>query len=57
MARFLLSAALEVWRLLDGGVYSDLSINGEALIRGRRLFEVQRLLEEITCQCNRRENP
>ena len=30
-------------RLLEGGAYSDLTINGAALIRGRRL----RLLEEI----------
>ena len=33
-------------RLLLGGAYSDLSVNGEAFIRWR-LFEVRRLLEEI----------
>ena len=34
-------------RLLLGGVYSDLSVNGAAFIRGWQLFEVRRLLEEI----------
>ena len=34
-------------RLLVGGAYSDLSVNGAAVIRGWRFFEVWRLLEEI----------
>ena len=34
-------------RLLVGGAYSDLSVNGAAFIRGWRFFEVWRLLEEI----------
>ena len=34
-------------RLLEGGAYSDLTISGAALIRGRRLNAAQRLLEEI----------
>ena len=33
--------------LLEGGAYSHVSFNGEVLITGRRLFEAQRLLEEI----------
>ena len=34
-------------RSLEGDLYSDLSVNGAALIKGRRLFEALRLLEEI----------
>ena len=33
--------------LLEGGVYSCLSVNGAVVISGRRLFEIRRLLEEI----------
>ena len=31
----------------DSGACSDLSVNGAALIRGRRLFETECLLQEI----------
>ena len=36
-------------RLLEGGSYSNLSVNGVALIRGQRLrlLEARRLLHEI----------
>ena len=34
-------------RISRGGVFSDLSVNGMALIRWRRLAETRRLLEEI----------
>ena len=47
MVRFLISAPFEVWRLLEGGAYFDLSINGVALIRGRHFSGAQRLLVEI----------
>ena len=53
MTMFLLSAAF--WgaalirgrRLLVGGTYFDLSVNGEVLIRGWCLYEDQHLLEEL----------
>ena len=32
--------------LLEGGTYSDLSVNGAALIRGWCVFETQFILEE-----------
>ena len=35
-----------MWRLLEGDAYSDLCVNGAAEIRGRRLFEAQRLFEK-----------
>ena len=40
-------SGFELWRLLEGGAYSDFSINDIALIRGCRLFEARYLLEEI----------
>ena len=37
-----------MWRLLEGGAYSDLRINGtKKLIKGWRLLEARCLLEEI----------
>ena len=33
--------------LLGGGACSNLSVNGAALIRGRRLFEARRLSKEM----------
>lgn len=33
-------------RLLEGGAYSDLSVTSAVLIRGIRLFEARRLLQE-----------
>ena len=33
--------------LLEGGAYSDLSVNGAALIRGQCLFETQHLFKEL----------
>ena len=33
-------------RLLEGGAYFGINVNGAALIRGRGLFETRRLLEE-----------
>ena len=33
-------------RLLGGGAYSDLSVSNAVLIRGMRLFEARRLLQE-----------
>ena len=38
-------------RLLKGGAYYDLTVNGAELMRGRRLFETRRLLEEIRYLC------
>ena len=40
-------SGFELRRLLEGGAYSDFSINDIALIRGWRLFEARYLLEEI----------
>ena len=37
----------EVRQLLESGAYSYLNVIGVALIRGRRLFEAPRLLEEM----------
>ena len=34
-------------RLLEGGAYSGLGVNGAAFVKGRRLFETFRLLAEI----------
>ena len=34
MIRFLISAAFEVWRLLEGGAYSDQSVNSATLLEG-----------------------
>ena len=34
-------------KLLEGGGYSSLIVNGAALTRGRRLFEARHLLEEM----------
>ena len=52
MARFLITVAfcgmtLIRRTLLEGGAYSYLSINVTLLIRGRRLFEIRHLSEEI----------
>lgn len=33
--------------LLEGGVYSDLGVNLAVLVKGRRLYEVKLLLEEM----------
>ena len=44
---FYQAPSFEVRHLLEGSTYSDLSINGVALIRGRGLFEARPLLEEI----------
>ena len=38
---------LEGRHLLDGGAYFNVDTKGAAVIRGRRLFEARRLLEEI----------
>ena len=38
-------------RLLKGSAYYDLTVTGAALMRGRRLFETRRLLEEIRYLC------
>ena len=40
-------SGFELWRLLEGGAYSDFSINDIGLIRGWRLFEARYLLEQI----------
>ena len=47
MVTFLISATIWGAALINGSAYSDLSVNGAALIRGRYLFEAQCLLEEI----------
>ena len=51
MVRFLISAAGQNAMggrcLLEGGAYSDLTVNGAALTRWRRLAEARCLLEEI----------
>ena len=53
MVEFLISASFRVVdlirerRLLEDGTYSGRSANDAALIRGRRLFETRRLIEEI----------
>ena len=48
-------------RDFEGGTYSDLSVNGTVLIRGRCLFETWSLLEEtqpaFTCLKSTIETP
>ena len=57
MVRFLIctvfrgAALVKGRRLIEGGAYSDLSVNGVAIIRERHLFEVRRFLEKISV-CN-----
>ena len=43
---FLGAALIRARSLLEGGTFSDMSVNG-SVIRGRRFFEARRLLEEI----------
>ena len=56
MVRFLINttfwgtALIRGRSLLEDGVYYDLSVNGAALIKRRRLFEIRHLLEEIRYQ-------
>ena len=47
MVRFQKRPHFEVWCLLEGGAYFDLSAHGAVFIRGRRLFETRRFLEKI----------
>ena len=47
VVRFQISTYFEVWHLLEGDAYFDLSVNGPVLITGQCLFEVRLLLEKI----------
>ena len=51
MVRFQKRPHFEVWCLLEGDAYFDLSAYGAVFIRGRRLFETRRFLEKIR-YCN-----
>ena len=59
MIRFLINAAFELQCLLEGGAYYDPNVDSVALIKGRRLFDACRFLEEMQyykqdCRCRHR---